>query len=162
VSGAGPGRPTIYSEELAATICSRLADGESLRAICRDEGMPRESTVRAWALQETHPFYAQYARAREVAYHSMADELFEIADNGSNDWMERNDKDNPGYEANGEHMARSRLRVDTRKWALARMLPKIYGDKTENTTNLNAGGDLAALLARIATGPVFPKDDDAS
>jgi hypothetical protein len=42
------------------------------------------------------------------------------------------------------------------------MLPKIYGDKTENTTNLNAGGDLAALLARIATGPVFPKDDDAS
>ncbi len=156
------GRPTIYTEEMAATICSRLADGESLRAICRDEGMPRESTVRAWAIQENHPFYAQYAQAREIAYHSMADELFEIADNGSNDWMERNDKDNPGYEANGEHMQRSRLRVDTRKWALARMLPKVYGDKTENTTNLNASGDLAALLARIATGPVYPKDDDAS
>lgn len=123
------GRPSSYTEKLGQEICMRLASGESLRSICRDEHMPDERRVREWALNLQHPFSPQYARAREIAYHSMADELFEIADDGSNDWMERNDKDNPGYEANGEHMQRSRLRVDTRKWMLSRMLPKLYGDK---------------------------------
>jgi len=61
----------------------------------------------------------------------MADEVMEIADDGTNDWIESNDPDNPGYRFNGEHYQRSRLRVDTRKWMLAKALPKIYGDKTQ-------------------------------
>ena len=66
----------------------------------------------------------------------MADELIEISDNGKNDWMLRNGKDEPGYEANGEHLQRSRLRVDTRKWMLSKALPKIYGDKTQVEANV--------------------------
>lgn len=61
----------------------------------------------------------------------MADELLDIADDGSNDWMEREGgaDGQAGYAVNGEVLARSRLRVDTRKWIVCKMLPKVYGDK---------------------------------
>lgn len=91
--------------------------------------MPDEKAVRMWALQDGHPFYPHYTRARAIAYHRMADDIVEISDNGTNDWMKRNDEENGGYTVNGEHVQRSRLRVDSRKWVLSKMLPKIYGDK---------------------------------
>lgn len=59
------GRPSIYSQELAATICERLIHGEGLRAICRDDAMPSISTVIDW-IKDKQEFSAQYARAREL------------------------------------------------------------------------------------------------
>lgn len=123
------GRPTDYTAEIAQRICEELACGRSLRDVCADEGMPAESTVRAWALDDRDGFSAHYARARELGYHSMADELMEIADDARNDWMERCGEEDAGWQANGEHIQRSRLRVDTRKWMLSKVLPKLYGDK---------------------------------
>ena len=131
------GRPTLYSEELGQRICAKLAEGESLRAVCAGEDMPHESTVRSWAIDPNHPISTQFRTAREVAYLRMADEMLEIADDGTNDWMLREGKDGKGtgYDINGEHVQRSRLRVETRKWILSKMLPKVYGDKltTEHT-----------------------------
>src|SRR5271157_3532722 len=115
-----------YTAELAAEICRRLADGESLRKICRDDGFPNEATIRTWALEDVNGFGTQYTRAREIGYFGLADELVEISDDGQNDWMETNDPENPGYRLNGEHVQRSRLRTDTRKWLLAKMLPKVF------------------------------------
>lgn len=60
----------------------------------------------------------------------MSDDIMDIADNGTNDFMEREDPDNPGYAVNGEALGRSRLRVDTRKWFMSKVLPK-FKDKTE-------------------------------
>lgn len=124
-------RPKItYTPELAAEICERLASGESLRSICKSAHMPDEKAVRYWAAQPDHPFSEHYIRAREIGYLAMADEILEIADDGSNDWMEREGKNGePAFVLNGEHVQRSRLRVDTRKWVLAKMLPKVFGDK---------------------------------
>lgn len=127
------GRPVTHTAELADEICKRLAEGMTLREVCRAEGMPPESTVRLWALDDRGGFAAQYARAREIGYHAMADELIEIADDGQNDWMTRNGEDAEGWQANGEVLQRSRLRVDTRKWMLSKALPKIYGDKIAHT-----------------------------
>lgn len=127
------GRPTDFTAEVAATICAELAKGRSLRDVCSDEGMPHESTVRAWALEDREGFSTQYARAREIGYHAMADELMEIADDAHNDWMVRRGEDDAGWQANGEHIQRSRLRVDTRKWMLSKVLPKLYGDKVALT-----------------------------
>ncbi len=60
----------------------------------------------------------------------MGDEITDIADDGSNDYIEQEQKNGKiARVLDGEHVQRSRLRVDTRKWVLARMLPKIYGDK---------------------------------
>ena len=121
----------MHTEALAREICERLAEGLSLREVCRQEGMPSESTVRQWALDDYEGFSAQYTRAREIGYHALADELLEIADDGTNDWMERNGQDGESGDLvlNGEHVQRSRLRLDTRKWMLSKVLPKIYGDK---------------------------------
>jgi len=138
------GRPTIYTQELADEICRRLSDGQSLREICRDKDMPDESTVRAWAVFDRDGFYPQYAKAREAQLERWADEIVEIADNGSNDWMARQ-----GVQvANSDHINRSRLRIDTRKWLMSKLAPKKYGDK------LAIGGDggEAIKVQTIVTG----------
>ncbi len=124
------GRLTSYTLEIAESICGQLATGMTLREVCRAEGMPAESTVRNWALEDREGFFAQYARAREIGYYSMADETLEIADDGTNDWVEReNERGEKKTVLDSEHVQRSRLRVDTRKWLLSKALPKIYGDK---------------------------------
>jgi hypothetical protein len=127
------GRPTDYTAEIAAAICARLAAGESLRAICRDEVMPGDATVRGWVLDDREGFAAQYTRAREMQAHTLADEVLEIGDDARNDWMVRNGAGAVGYELNGEHVQRSRLRSDNRKWYLSKVLPKVYGDKLQHT-----------------------------
>jgi hypothetical protein len=144
------GRPSTYSQEIADEVCRRLAGGESLRAICRDEGIPDESTVRLWALDDREGFAAQYARAREVQFLAIADELLEIADDGRNDWMQRRGNDERGgWELNGEHIQRSRVRIDTRKWMLSKMLPKVYGDKTEVAVTGANGGPVQTVSATV-------------
>jgi hypothetical protein len=102
--------------------------------------MPSRPTVYGWVLDNEDGFSSKYARAREIQAHSLADDQVEIADNGSNDWMERNDPENPGWLANGEHLQRSRLRFDARKWAASKILPKVYGDKvTQEHTGADGG-----------------------
>jgi hypothetical protein len=138
------GRPTIYTEEIGDSICARLADGESLNAICKDDEMPAESTVRSWAIVPEHPISAKYDRARELGYMKMADDLLEISDDGTNDWMVRAGQDGEGtaYSINGEHVSRSKLRVDTRKWLLSKALPKVFGDKLVNEHVGKGGGPI--------------------
>lgn len=122
------GRPTDYTQEIASSICERIADGESLRSICLIEDMPNKSTVFRWLTQ--HPdFRDQYAHAREAQADSLADEMLDIADDGSNDWMERSEKKGGGWEENGEAIGRSRLRLDARKWIASKLKPKKYGEK---------------------------------
>jgi hypothetical protein len=121
-----------YTPELAEDICEKLATGRSLRDICSEAGMPAESTVRLWAADDRDGFAARYARAREAGYAVMAEEILEISDDATNDFMKRKLADGVEVETfNTEHVQRSRLRVDTRKWLLAKMLPKTYGDKLE-------------------------------
>lgn len=130
------GRPSSYTPEIAALICDRLSEGVSLREVCLPDDMPDERTVRRWVLDDVGGFSPQYARAREMQAHALADELLEISDDGSNDWMERKDEKGVGWELNGEHIQRSRLRSDTRKWLLSKMLPKVYGDRLEIDANV--------------------------
>lgn len=167
------GRPTLYSEEIGREICLRLAEGESLRAVCAGENMPHESTVRSWAIDPDHPISTHYRAARELGYHKMADELLEISDDGTNDWMVREGKDgeSTAYHANGEHVQRSKLRVETRKWLLAKALPKIYGDRISAEVTGKDGKDLVPEsastrdLARVImdifrTASVTPEAED--
>ncbi len=125
------GRPSLYTEALATKICRRLAEGESLRAICADKAMPAISTVMGWLFDGNHDeFLEQYARAREAQAEVRADEIVDIADDDTNDFTA--DKDGKRV-ADHEHIQRSRLRVDARKWIAAKLLPKRYGDKMQHT-----------------------------
>lgn len=127
-------RPSSYTQEKADQICERLADGESLRAICLSDDMPNQTTVFRWlASDENEQFRKQYARARETQAEALFDEILDIADDGSNDWMERKygeDEEAPlGWRENGEALRRSQLRIDARKWMAGKLQPKKYGDR---------------------------------
>lgn len=123
------GRPTDFTPEIATAICLRLMEGESLASICRGDDMPARSTVHLWLL-EHREFSDSYTRAREVQGHNLADDTVEIADDGTNDWMERRRQDGSvEIVPNHEHIARSKLRIDTRKWMAAKLAPKKYGDR---------------------------------
>ena len=104
--------------------------------------MPAASTVFKW-LVDNRAFSEQYARAREAQADSLFDEMLEIADDARNDWMERRGEEDAGWVANGEHIQRSRLRLDARKWMAGKLRPKKYGEKiTQELT----GADGAALV----------------
>lgn len=134
------GRPSIYSPDLAAAICAELADGRSLRSVCRDESMPNKATVFRW-LAENKEFCDQYARAKEEAADALVDDILEIADDGRNDWMERaGDDAGVAWVLNGEHVQRTKVRIDARKWIAAKLKPKKYGDKVQQEVSGPNGG----------------------
>lgn len=114
--------------------------------------MPPESTVREWVAADREGFAAQYARAREIGYQTMADELLEISDDGSNDFMLRKRGDDEIETVNQEAINRSRLRVDTRKWLLSKALPKVYGDRLVSEVTGKDGGNLIIELVKFSEG----------
>lgn len=121
---ANRGRPPSYTQEKADAVCLRMSEGESLRSICRDPAMPGMTTVWQW-VRDNPTFAKQYALAREAQADALAEDLLEIADDSRNDWMVRDGK----VELNSEHINRSRLRIDTRKWLASKILPKRYGER---------------------------------
>jgi hypothetical protein len=142
------GRPSSYTDETAALICARLAEGESLRTICKADDMPGFSTVMRW-LADNSAFRDQYARAREAQADKLAEEILEIADDGRNDTY----TDDDGNErTNQEVVARSRLRVDARKWLASKMAPKKYGDKIEHVGNPDEPLNMALTIKFKAPG----------
>src|ERR1700722_2059884 len=88
-SSSSSGRPSSYTPEIGELICSRMVCGdnghpESLRSICREEGMPDLKTVMRW-LQKYQEFRQQYMSAREAQQELHHEELKEIADNCTDD-----------------------------------------------------------------------------
>lgn len=123
-------RPTDYTLELTERICALLAEGKSLRTICKADGLPECATIFRW-LRIYPTFCEQYTRAKQESADAMAEDMQDIADDGSNDWMQANDPNNPGWLVNKEHINRSRLRIETRKWLASKLKPKKYGEKLE-------------------------------
>lgn len=131
------GRPSSYSQELADKFCELIANGASLRTACTEKDMPSPATIFKW-MREHESFLKQYEKATMERTEAMAEELLDIVDDGSNDYMVRTGKDgSESWQINGENIQRSRLRADTRKWLMSKMKPKKYGDKLDVTS----GGD---------------------
>lgn len=127
-SKAKGGRPEAITREIANKVCEKIADGMTLRQIERIPGMPSKRTIIQWATSndpEREWFSHQYERARMIRLHGWADDTIDISDDGSNDWYEHEGIEKP----NTEHISRSRLRIETRKWHLTKLLPKVYGEK---------------------------------
>ncbi len=158
-----PSPPVKYSEAVAAVICGRLAEGETLRAICRDQAMPNRATVYYW-LSKNPDFSNRYARAREALVEYWADECVEIADDSTTDMVIKTGRNGHEYEAvDQEHIQRSRLRVDTRKWLMSKLKPGIYGDRIESV--ISGQVDIVHSLSdreRMRRMALFLLEDDAS
>lgn len=144
-------RPSKYSQALIETICARISEGESLRTICKDPSMPGAATVFVWLADKDKPeFQEQYACAREAQADKYAEEIISIADDGKNDTY----LDEDGNErTNQDVIARSRLRVDARKWYASKLAPKKYGDKVQAEVSGPNGGPLDILMQQIAVNP---------
>ncbi|MDE9483238.1 ubiquitin carboxyl-hydrolase [Xenorhabdus bovienii] len=129
------GRPSDYLPEVADDICGLLAEGESLRSICKRPGMPNKATVFRW-LAENQEFRDQYAHAREVQAETLIEETLEIADDCIADPAE---------------VAKAKLRVDTRKWFITKVAPKKYGELVQQEIN-----------HRSSDGSMTPNNTDLS
>lgn len=157
-------RPCSYTPEVGQRICERLAGGETLIAICKDESLPGESTVRAWVVKQVDDddplkaFQASYARARETQAMRWADEIVEISDDAARDTYLAGEDEIE--RVNHEVLARSKLRVDTRKFLMGKVLPRVFGDSIAVTgagggpieTKEMGGRDLARRVALLLAG----------
>ncbi len=123
------GRPTKYTQALSDKLCSELSQGKSLRTICKSTLFPSTVTVFKW-MRTNEEFLNQYTRAKEESADALTDEMLDIADNANNDYMEELGKDgqSKGYQLNGDHVRRSNLRIETRKWLASKLKPKRYGN----------------------------------
>ena len=132
------GRPSDYTPELADEICERIANGESMRAICEDDDKPNRRTLLRW-LETNEEFATKCARARVLQADALEEQMQAVADDGRNDWMERQSEAekgqgiNTGWVLNGEHVQRSKLRVSTLQWRASKLNPKKYGDKLQHS-----------------------------
>lgn len=143
----------MFSQEIADKICERVANGEPLRKICREYGMPSKSVFYRW-LESDPELEGRFARARKEGYDAIAEESLEIADDATNDYMQRVTQAGetvPVFDA--EHVQRSKLRIETRLKLLAKWDPKRYGEKlalggADDLPPLKGLGD-TELMARI-------------
>jgi hypothetical protein len=141
------GRPQLYDrEKIVAHVCEQLALGRSLLNICTtDPGMPDHMTVRIWVRDDNPAGTRQrYLSAREAGLSSMAEDIIDLSDK-THEWVMVQKTDRHGnlmFDDKGapivekrliplssDTVAHKRLQVDTRKWYLSKVLPKIYGDK---------------------------------
>lgn len=137
-------RPTLYTDELAITICERLMEPMSLRKVCLAEDMPDKSTVCRWLARGDggekpyDEFRRLYEAAREVQADAYQDELVDIADEAT---------------ATPEDVAKAKLRISTRQWNAEKLRPKKYGpaSKVEHT---GGGGAPLSIAVELVKAPV--------
>jgi hypothetical protein len=125
-------RPTLYSEELAEEILFRIASGQTLSSVCRDIHMPTRSTVTRWLTAACHApaeFATRFARARDEQLAHWADEIIDVADDSSGDYIDREGRDGALMRVfDAENVHRARLKIDSRKWLLSKLRPGQYGE----------------------------------
>lgn len=108
------GRPHGYTEEKALEICELVADGHSINKISKMPDMPARSTILKW-FRDVPEFSDMYRHAKEIGFEVLADEIIDIADAAENI-----DKD---------ECRRHQLMIETRKWLLAKLQPRKYGER---------------------------------
>jgi hypothetical protein len=138
-------RPVAFTEELFIKLLDRLAQGETLVAICADQTMPTRQSLFQKLYKDENARELYYA-AREMQMEAMAEEILELSDNAENDWS----TDDRGRRvANNDVLQRARLKVDTRKFIMAKMAPRRFGEK--NFTEVS-GDPNKPLTLTVVTG----------
>ena len=127
------GRKSIFTKKLGDDICKLIASGMSLRKIETLEGMPTAWCIVQWSQTTDHPFAKQYREAMNARTELLAEEALRIADDAENDTYV--DPKTGARRITPEVLGRSKLRVDTRLWFIARLLPK-YRDKGEDQSSI--------------------------
>ena len=148
--------PSTFTDDLAADICDRIANGESLRAICRDDGYPEVATVCRWLLDERYAaFREQYTRARDIQADVLADEVIDIANTPQKGIKKTTKPDGSVETVEMDMIDHRRLKIDARKWFAGQVAPKKYGSKVVNEHSGPDGGAIkteATVIVLPANG----------
>ena len=141
----GKGRPPIFTPEIEALFLEGIARAISVRALCALHKVDQTTFFRH--LEASEEFRQQYARAKERCADFMAEEILEIADDSSGDVKTVVRADGSEFETmDAEFVARSRLKVDARKWLAAKLRPKVYGEKIEHSGDKDNPITLASVV----------------
>ena len=130
-------------EQLSQLVVDLMvSEGLSLRKASARHQISAQTFLRAVAASPA--LAEQYDRARATMIERLADEVMELADapvakldNGATD---------PGL------VRHRQLQVDTRKWFLSKLAPKIYGDRLDvsvSDTRISISGALQAAQSRL-------------
>lgn len=131
-----------HDEATFSLILSRIMDGKSLKEVCDAEDMPARKTVYEW-MAKNEELSNRYARACEIRADHLFDELIQIADTPKPGLKIKTDADGKVETTEGDMIEHRRLQIDARKWALAKMQPKKYGDKLD----LNHAGQFNVVIS---------------
>jgi hypothetical protein len=131
------GRPQSYTPELAKEICDVITStSKGTKRLCAEYShWPCQDTLFTW-LKQYPEFSEQYKRAKICQVELLVDELIDIADDSSQDLV----TDESGtVRYNAGCVARSKLRIETRKWIAARLVPRVYGTKGDEDSYTSNG-----------------------
>ena len=137
-------RAIKYDEKVADEICQRLAEGETLRAICRESHLPNWQRIYDW-IGANEEFAGRIARARELGADAIAEQALSIADTPEIG-EEVEESENGMKVKRADMLGHRKLQVETRLKLLAKWFPKKYGDRQEIDLNVNSA--LSERLAR--------------
>lgn len=140
----------LRNAENARIICDKIVQGIALKQIARDFGAAHASTIHMWIAQDA-AFAEQYRLAKQAQADVFAEECIEIADDGSNDWLEREGKQQPNYEL----AMRSKLRVETRMKLMRFNAPKRFGNTVAHEHSGEVAVNVSHQFARAALAEAF-------
>ena len=143
-----PMRKTVRTwdrDKVLTYICSEISSSsDGIQQIINRTAfeLPRRQKITDWLDAEGNEDHrVRYARAREAQADLLVDEMISIADDATNDYMDKvNSEGETKRVLDSEHIQRSRLRIDTRKFIASKLRPKVYGDaakKEEVEVNIN-------------------------
>lgn len=146
------GRPHGYTEEKALEICELVADGESINKISKMPGMPARSTILKW-FRDVPEFSNMYTCAKEIGFEVLADEIIDLADAPEN--IEKEERN------------RHHLMIETRKWLLAKLQPRKYGERltqeivgdANNPVHVEQRSHMSIEEYKIARREMLEEDD---
>jgi len=139
---------TKYTPELFDAVCSEISfTDKSLEFICKKLDIHRAS-VYNW-INDDKILFDKYTRAKEMQAHHLAGQTIEIADETSDDYI----TNKFGEEVtNNEAIARSRLKIDARKWLAGKLHQKVYGDKVSTELSVTEPSSFELKITRVDSG----------
>lgn len=149
------------SDKQVDEICGRVAQGETRKAVCRELGVSYATFSLMVTADRPTGLASRYARAREAQAESWADQIIDISDQqeeATDGKVVRFDRDTitgkDGEEkCDHEWISRSRLRVDTRKWLMAKLHPRAYGEKLEIKGQMTQTHEVGKSIVDILRNP---------
>lgn len=136
-------------------ILSAIATSpKSLETICKEiESAPHARTFWKWMEQEEE-LGQRYARAKAAQLEVLADQLVDLADTDRICEKITVKADGSREVVILDQVERTKVQIDTRKWLLAKLNPKKYGERVQNE---HSGPDGGAIQI-ISTIPRPPKE----